>query len=280
MFPYLHLLQIKSMHNTNDISTIFLSVSMSLALCIITHPTLLSRVVVTSIFTPLVALTVIVPSVIPSPSLGNVAHLTSRVATSCAGAFSITMSIALLTRSQESYSWANIWDRLWVSDGEGWGSGREKGFDVLFCVLWTCGALVDLGLNRWIGEDPDEVRFDIFQLHFRLFVFVERILMKVIQKWDTYLADYVTSLPNANDRAGKYRPMPSWWEKMLRIFHLSNSNSTANPRDILFPSDAELALKPKYISVPDSGDDEGEKNETCRILIERGLTKSRFARCV
>ena len=73
------------------------------------------------------------------------------------------MAITLLTRSQSSYSWANAWDRLWVSDGDGWGTSREKGFDALFCVLWICGALADLGLKRWIGEDPDEVSLHCFK---------------------------------------------------------------------------------------------------------------------
>lgn len=77
------------------------------------------------------------------------------------GAVSVTMAIAVLTRSPLSSSWANAWDRLWVANGVGWESARERGFDVLFCVLWAVGAASDWALKRWIGQDPDEVSHEL-----------------------------------------------------------------------------------------------------------------------
>ena len=102
-------------------------------------------------------LAVLLTSLIPSQALADAAHPTARMATSCAGAFSVTMAVALLTRSQDYQSWANIWDRLWVADGPGWGTSKERGFDAIFCVVWVTGAFCDWALRRWVGEDPDEV---------------------------------------------------------------------------------------------------------------------------
>ncbi|THH04121.1 hypothetical protein EW145_g5756 [Phellinidium pouzarii] len=200
-------------------------ICMSLALCIITHPSLVTRIVLSAVITPITILAVLIPALAPSPSLSLVSHTTARIATSCIGALSMTMAIALLTRSSASYSWANVWDRLWVSDESGWGTARERGFDALFCVLWAGGASVDWGLRKWVGEDPDE-------------------------KWDAYLAEYTSTLPNPHDRAGKFRPLPSWWERLLVTLHISSPNLVL-PHEIFSPSDAELSLKPHHLLGPD-----------------------------
>lgn len=96
-----------------------------------------------------------------------------------------------------------------------------------------------------------------------------------MQKWDTYLANYVTSLPNANDRAGKFIPLPSWWDRLLKALHLSTPDLT-NPHEILFPSDAELALKPQYISVPDVGDDEKPAIYLSKEDLQRAVSPAAY----
>lgn len=199
-------------------------ITLTIAISIITHPSLGSRVVLASVITPLVTLLVVVPSALPSISESKLAHSTARFASSCLGAFSMTVAIALLTRSTLSYSWANAWDRLWIANGSGWGTSRERGFDALFCVLWASGSLCDWALKRWIGEDPDE-------------------------KWDTYLAEYSSALPNVHGRAGNFAPLRSWWTRLLDRLHLT-STTPARPREILFPNDGDFSGKADYVSVP------------------------------
>ncbi|KAI5121055.1 hypothetical protein M0805_008572 [Coniferiporia weirii] len=199
-------------------------INLSLALCVISHPSLASRVVLSSVITSLMVISVLVPSLIPP--FQNFFHTITRVATSCAGAFFMTMSIALLTRSSAFYSWANAWDRLWVSDESGWGMSGEKGFDALFCALWVCGAVGDWSLYQLIGVDPDE-------------------------KWDACLAEYTSTLPNAHNRAGRFQPLPSWWERFLTAAHLS-SPGLERSHDIITHSDAELQLKSSDASTMDT----------------------------
>ncbi|KLO17304.1 hypothetical protein SCHPADRAFT_846773 [Schizopora paradoxa] len=210
-------------------------ISLSLGLSVLTHPSLPARVVLSSVMTPLVTILVLLPLVV-QPLQEHFQHPMTRFATSCIGAFSVTMAIAIFTRSTSSSSWANAWDRLWVANGVGWENARERGFDVLFCVLWAAGAGSDWALKRWIGQDPDE-------------------------KWDSYLADYTSTLPNLNDRAGNFQPLKSWWTRVMAKVHLSgdtNSDSVA-PLDIIFPSDAELALKAPYGQIPGGLHPEDEK---------------------
>ncbi|KAH8111854.1 hypothetical protein DFH11DRAFT_1842299 [Phellopilus nigrolimitatus] len=159
-------------------------------------------------------------------SSSNLAHTTARIATSCTGALSMTMAIALLTRSTASYSWANIWDRLWVANGAGWGTARERGFDTLFCALWAGGGIADWGLRRWIGEDPDETSF-------------------------------------------------FWWDRLLAKLHLSSS-SPARPLDILFPSDADLAFKPPYASIPGTPFDEKPAAYLSKEDLQRAVSPAAY----
>lgn len=69
------------------------------------------------------------------------------------------------------------------------------------------GIATDWLLKRWLGECPDE-------------------------KWDRYLANYATSLPNDSSRAGAFQPLPSFWD---RLFH-SNEN-----KHIVFPASPKQA---------------------------------------
>ena len=148
----------QSVYSLKVSSMIIIRISMSLAICIIIHPSLSSRIILASIFTPLLTLTLLLPSVFPFQPFTDILHATSRVASSCTGAFSAVQAIALLTHKAKYYSWANAWDRLWVSNDASWQTEAERGFDALFCVFWISGMLVDWALRKWIGEDPDEVR--------------------------------------------------------------------------------------------------------------------------
>ncbi|PPQ97818.1 hypothetical protein CVT26_012919 [Gymnopilus dilepis] len=190
----------------------------ALALCIITHPSLKSRVIVVSIFLPLFTLLVLVAAVIPVARLKvNFLHPFLRLCTASTGAFGIVMSIALLMNPKEE-GWANAWERLWLADGppsgNPWGTSQEQGLSAAWAVFVAAGMATDWALHRWVGECPDE-------------------------KWDNYLAQYAANLPNRSDRAGTFQPLTSWWDK----FFPSPTSTAPFAKDILFPSDADMKSK-------------------------------------
>jgi len=191
----------------------------SLALCVIVHPSLHSRVVLISVFLPLFSILVLILASIPRLS-NAFFHPFLRICTASTGAFGVILSIALLLHPQQS-GWANVWERLWTKDGEGWGTAREQGLSAAFFVFFAAGIAVDWALKRWIGECPDE-------------------------KWDNYLAHYAANLPNRADRAGTFQPLTSFWD---RIFPSSSAPSTpfgypnhkkGGSKDILFPNEVDL----------------------------------------
>ena len=47
-----------------------------------------------------------------------------------------------------------------------------------------------------------------------------------IKKWDAYLADYTTALPNASDRSGTFQPLSSFWDRLFRPSHCSSPSSS------------------------------------------------------
>lgn len=81
-----------------------------------------------------------------------------RVATASSGAFSLVVSIALLARVA---AWADVWERLWVSNGDGWGTSKEMGLSVAYCLFTCIGVGSDWALKKWLGECPDEVRIGV-----------------------------------------------------------------------------------------------------------------------
>ncbi|TFK48645.1 hypothetical protein OE88DRAFT_1810084 [Heliocybe sulcata] len=179
-------------------------VTLALSFSVIVHPSLLTRIVLPCIFIPLIT----VPILLPFP---RVQHSSLRIACSSTGAFGLVVSIALLTGVAP---WANVWERLWVSDGAGWGVGKEKGLSAGYCLFLTTGVAMDWLLKRQFGENPD-------------------------QKWDSYLANYTKYLPNANDRAGYFQPLQSAWSKWFP--------SHGEDKDPLFSHTA-----PDHISFADS----------------------------
>ncbi|KDR82403.1 hypothetical protein GALMADRAFT_58295 [Galerina marginata CBS 339.88] len=190
----------------------------ALALCIITHPSLPSRVILVSICLPLLTLLVLLTSTIPIPRLTTtVFHPILRLCTASTGAFGVVVSVALLMNPKQE-GWANAWERLWMKNGppEGlpWGSGAEQGLSAAYAVFLAGGIAVDWALRRWIGESPDE-------------------------KWDSYLAHYAANLPNQAGRAGSFQPLTSFWDRFF-------SSSTPTPpysKEIIFPNETDLKSK-------------------------------------
>ncbi|KAJ7040825.1 hypothetical protein C8F04DRAFT_1082291 [Mycena alexandri] len=172
----------------------------ALAVSVMIHPSLLARVIITAVIAPTLTLFVLLP-------IPRVQHSAVRFATASTGAFGLTMSIALLAHIP---AWANVWERLWVpADLTGtWGTSQEKGLTVGFALFLAAGFACDWFLRRKFGECPDE-------------------------KWDSYLANYAASLPNAADRAGTFTPFASAWD---RIFG-SSQPPARGPKDILFPDE-------------------------------------------
>ncbi|KAF8916446.1 hypothetical protein CPB85DRAFT_1289751 [Mucidula mucida] len=160
----------------------------ALALSVIIHPSLLTRVVFISICMPILTIFCMLP-------LAKFQHASLRFATASMGAFGIVLSIAILAGIP---AWENVWQRLWVSASIEWGTTQEKGLSAGFCLFLFFGMLVDFFLRKQFGECPDE-------------------------KWDSYLANYAANLPNLSDRAGSFKPFTSAWD---RIFSSSEKGPT------------------------------------------------------
>ncbi|KAG7445605.1 uncharacterized protein BT62DRAFT_166250 [Guyanagaster necrorhizus] len=179
-----------------------------LALSVIIHPSLLTRIVFLSICPPIVTLFTLLPLV-------KFQHASLRFATASMGSFGVIVAIAALAHIP---AWANVWDRLWLTASIEWETSEERGLSAGFCLFLCTGMLSDWFMKRTFGECPDE-------------------------KWDSYLADYATNLPNRADRAGVYQPFTSVWD---RIF--GSTEKPVIPKNLVFPDDdktgSSLPLKP------------------------------------
>lgn len=127
----------------------------SLAICILIHPSLTPRIILTSTFVTLALLLLLPFTLVPRLTL-TFLHPFLRSLTASTGAFGLVSSIALLLHPPEP-SWSNIWERLWVKDGQTWGTGRERALSAAFWIFFVAGVAADWALNKWIGECPDEV---------------------------------------------------------------------------------------------------------------------------
>ncbi|TCD62424.1 hypothetical protein EIP91_006906 [Steccherinum ochraceum] len=152
----------------------------SLALSVILHPTLLTRIILTSI---LVVLGTVL-CLLPWPRYH---HVPVRFAASAAGSLGLVTCVALFAHIP---SWSNAWARFWVSNDIEWGTAQEKGLSATYCILLVLGVGCDWLLHRYFGENPDE-------------------------KWDHYLSDYNSSLPNDEHRAGQFEPPRSFWDRFF-----------------------------------------------------------------
>ncbi|KAJ7103765.1 hypothetical protein C8R44DRAFT_887282 [Mycena epipterygia] len=154
----------------------------ALAVSVMIHPSLLARVIITAVVASTSTLFVLLP-------IPRVQHNAVRCATASTGSFGLVLSIAILAKIP---AWANVWERLWVAEDLSgtWGTSQEKGLSVGFCLFFVAGIACDWLLKRKFGECPDE-------------------------KWDSYLANYAASLPNAADRAGTFTPLASFWDRLF-----------------------------------------------------------------
>ncbi|KAK0221493.1 hypothetical protein IW262DRAFT_1374225 [Armillaria fumosa] len=174
----------------------------ALALSVIIHPSLLTRIVFLSICTPIVTLFTLLPLI-------KFQHASLRFATASMGSFGAVVAIAALAHVP---AWANVWERLWLTASIEWETSQEKGLSAGFCLFLCAGMASDWFLKRSFGECPD-------------------------QKWDSYLADYAANLPNHADRAGIYQPFTSIWD---RIF--GSTEKPAISKDLVFPDDDKPGL--------------------------------------
>ncbi|KAI0761979.1 hypothetical protein BD413DRAFT_665887 [Trametes elegans] len=181
--------------------------TLALAFAVIVHPSLLTRHILIAVFTPIGLIMCLLP-------IARTQHVFVRVGMASVGSFGTVVSIALLARLP---AWSDVWDRLWIHDGSDWGTAKEKGLSAAFCLFLLVGIASDWFLKLKLGENPD-------------------------QKWDSYLAEYAATLPNAADRAGTFRPIQSFWSR-----HFGHRDADPIDKDILFPADADLKLP-----VPDS----------------------------
>ena len=124
------------------------SATLAVALAVIAHPSIVTRIIIVAIFTVLG----IVACLLPFPRIGEVAL---RFADASTGSFGLVLSIAILVRNT---AWGNVWERLWVDDGDGWGTSKEKGLSAAYCLLFCVGVACDWLLHAKLGENPDEVR--------------------------------------------------------------------------------------------------------------------------
>ncbi|KAI0350347.1 hypothetical protein OH77DRAFT_1489218 [Trametes cingulata] len=181
--------------------------TLALAIAVILHPSLLTRHVLLAVFTPIGLVMCLLP-------IARTQHVFVRVGMAAAGSFGAIVSIALLAHLS---AWSDVWSRLWIHDGSDWGSAKEKGLSAAFCLFLLVGIASDWFLKVKLGENPDE-------------------------KWDSYLAEYAATLPNASDRAGTFKPLQSFWAR-----HFGHGGADRISKDIVFPTDADLKLP-----VPDS----------------------------
>ena len=132
-------------HRSN--SSLICSCTLAVALGVIVHPSLLSRIVLVALFAPLGTILCLLP-------FARYSRPAFSVAAASLGAFGMVVTIALFSHDS---SWSNVWNRLWIQNGSGWGTSAEKGLSVAFCFLLCAGILCNWYLHTKIGENPDEV---------------------------------------------------------------------------------------------------------------------------
>jgi hypothetical protein len=181
--------------------------SLALALSITIHPNLLTR----RIFLALLILVFFILTLTP---FARTQRKSIRLATSASGTFGLIMSISLLAHVQP---WSNVWERLWITDGNGWGSGPERALCAGYWLILIAGCSADWALKKYCGGNPDE-------------------------EWDTYVTEYATSLPTSRDRAGLFRPPSySFWDRLFPWMHRSKPPVVS---EYLFPPDDKYTCPP------------------------------------
>jgi hypothetical protein len=121
--------------------------SLALALSITIHPNLLARRVFLALLVPVCCILTVLPVV--RTQRGSI-----RLAAAATGAFGLTLSIALFAHVP---SWSNVWERLWIANGNGWGVGTERALSACYWLILIIGCSTDWALKRFCGANPDEV---------------------------------------------------------------------------------------------------------------------------
>ena len=122
---------------------------MALALSVTLHPNLLTR----RIFLALLVLVFVILTLAP---FARTQRKSIRLAASASGTFGLIMSISLLAHVQP---WSNVWERLWIKDGNGWGSGPERALCAGYWLILIAGCSADWALRKYYGCNPDEVLY-------------------------------------------------------------------------------------------------------------------------
>ena len=128
---------------------------MALALSITIHPNLLTR----RIFLALLVLVFFILTLVP---FARTQRKSIRLAASASGTFGLIMSISLLAHVPP---WSNVWERLWINDGNGWGSGSERALSAGYWLILIAGCSADWALKNYCGGNPDEVLYAFAPLH-------------------------------------------------------------------------------------------------------------------
>jgi len=175
----------------------------ALFLCVILHPSLTTRIILTAIGLPIIMVLTLLPLI-------HFQRAALRFATSVTGAFGMVLSIALLSHI---LAWANVWERYWESDSLSWGTSKEKGLSAAFCLFLCTGMASDWLLRRMFGECLDE-------------------------KWDHHLASFATNFPN---RVGTFRPLHSFWDRLFGAQKITHQK-TILPNEMAFLRDDDMKV--------------------------------------
>jgi len=156
-------------------------VTLALAVSVLVHPSLLTRIVLTAILAPIgTSACLLIPH--------QYIRIPLRIATSSTGAFGTVFSIALFARIS---SWGGVWERYWIKDSIEWGTNTEKGLSAAYWVLLCLGIVSDWFIHSRIGENPDE-------------------------KWDRCLANYGANFDTPPNRSGTFVPPVSLWDRLKK----------------------------------------------------------------
>jgi hypothetical protein len=131
----------------SDVFPFPLRTSLALALSVSIHPNLLTRRIFLALLVPIFCILTVVP-------FARTQRHSIRLAASASGAFGLILSIALLADVQP---WSNVWERLWISDGNGWGTGSERALSAGYWLILIAGCSTDWALKRFCGGNPDQV---------------------------------------------------------------------------------------------------------------------------
>jgi len=121
--------------------------SLALAMSVSIHPNLLTRRILLALLVPVFCILTVTP-------FARTQRSSIRLAASASGTFGLILSIALLAHVQP---WSNVWERLWIRDGNGWGTGSERALSAGYWLILITGCLTDWALKRCCGGNPDEV---------------------------------------------------------------------------------------------------------------------------